>query len=65
MSRPLVVWDDLSYPGYWIDKLDENGEIDYSQARKCTDLDTAIKWGKENGYHMVTPDFCPVDQIIL
>lgn len=65
MSALFVEWDRFNEPGYWVDKLGDNGEIDYSQARKCSDLDTAIKWGKENGYHLVTPDFCPEYQIIL
>lgn len=58
-------WDRFNFPGYWVDKFDNNGEIDYSKSRKCTNLEEAIKWGKENGYHLVTPDFCSEYQIIL
>ena len=61
----FVEWDRFNEPGYWIDKLNNSGEIDYSKSRKCSDLQEAIKWGKKNGYYRVVPDFCPERTIIL
>ena len=61
----FVECDRFNEPGYWVDKLGNNGEIDYSKSRKCSDLQEAIKWGKKNGYYRVVPDFCHERTIIL